>query len=101
MRELETRQKSRRTRAVRDRLDQSLIDLMSYFTDVMKLQLIGEEAELVNEDMRGQLKEFAKTSTAAKTRARMEAIERARRQFASNAQPQMIIEALTIELARA
>jgi DNA polymerase-3 subunit delta' len=74
---------------------------MSYFTDVMKLQLVGDEAELVNEDLRGQLKDFAQNSTAAKTRARMEAIERARRQFASNAQPQMIIEALTIELARA
>jgi DNA polymerase-3 subunit delta' len=101
LRELETRQKSRRTRAVRDRLDQSLTDLMSYFTDVMKLQLIGDGAELVNEDLRGQIKDFAQNSTAAKTRARMEAIERARRQFASNAQPQMIIEALTIELARA
>ncbi|MEY2634070.1 MAG: hypothetical protein RIS75_10, partial [Actinomycetota bacterium] len=40
-------------------------------------------------------------STPTKTRNRMESIERARRMFASNAQPQMILESLTIELARA
>lgn len=99
--DLETRQKSRRTRAVRDRLDQSLVDLLSFYRDVLVIQLGTEGVDLVNEDMRPILEQAARTATATKTRNRMEAIERARRLFASNAQPQMILEALTVELARA
>jgi len=63
--------------------------------------MVGEGAELINEELKHEIMETAHTSTAAKTRARLEAIEKARRQFASNAQPLMILETLTIELARA
>jgi len=101
IKDMETRQKSRRTRAVRDRLDQSLVDLLSYYRDVLMLQIGGDGIELINEELRGQLVEMAVASTPAKSRNRMEAIERARRVFASNALPLMILESLTIELARA
>lgn len=101
LKDLEQRQKSRRTRAVRDRLDQALVDLMSFYRDVLVLQIADGGVELINEEMRPTLLKVAHGSTAAKTRVRMDAIERARRQFASNASPQMILEALTIELVRA
>lgn len=101
LKELEGRQKSRRTRAIRDRLDQSLVDLMTYYRDVLLLQLTGDQAELINEELKHEILETAHSSTPAKTRVRLEAIEKARRQFASNAQPLMILETLTIELARA
>lgn len=101
VRDLETRQKSRRTRAVRDRLDQALVDLLSYYRDVLVVQVADGAVELVNEELRPQISELARNSDPAKTRRRMEAIERARRLFASNAAPQLILESLTIELARA
>jgi len=101
LKDLEQRQKSRRTRAVRDRLDQALVDLMSFYRDVLVLQIADGGVELINEEMRPTLLKIAHGSTAAKSRTRMDAIERARRQFASNASPQMILEALTIELVRA
>ncbi len=100
VKELEARQKSRRTRAVRDRLDRSLVDLLSFYRDVLMLQL-DTDMELINEEMRPQVAQVAAASTPARTRARMDAIERARRLFDSNAQPQLVLEALTVELARA
>jgi DNA polymerase-3 subunit delta' len=101
LKDLETRQKSRRTRAVRDRLDQALVDLLSFYRDVMVLQIGSDGVDLVNEEMRPTIMKVSLSTTAASTRKRMDAIEKARRLFASNAQPQMIMEALTIELARA
>lgn len=101
LKELEQRQKSRRTRAVRDRLDQSLVDLMSLYRDVLVVQVADDGVDLINEEMRPTILKLAHGSTAAKTRTRMDSIERARRQFASNASPQMILEALMIELVRA
>lgn len=100
IKELEARQKSRRTRAVRDRLDRSLIDLLSFYRDVLLLQLDGR-VDLINEELRPQLQQVAAASTPHRTRARMDAIERARRLFDSNAQPQLVLEALAVELARA
>ena len=100
IKELEARQKSRRTRAVRDRLDRSLVDLLSFYRDVLMLQLDGE-VDLINEELRPQLLQVAGSSTPHRTRARMDAIERARRLFDSNAQPQLVLEAMAVELARA
>lgn len=100
IRELEARQKSRRTRAVRDRLDRSLVDLLSFYRDVLMLQL-DTDLDLINEELRPQLMQVAAASTPNRTRARMDAIERARRLFDSNAQPQLVLEALAVELGRA
>lgn len=100
LKELEARQKSRRTRAVRDRLDRSLVDLLSFYRDVLMLQL-DTGMDLINEELRPQIAQVAAASTPGRTRVRMDAIERARRLFDSNAQPQLVLEALTVELARA
>ena len=100
LKELEARQKSRRTRAVRDHLDRSLLELLSFYRDVLLLQL-DAGLDLINEEMRPQLEQVAAATSPERTRNRMEAIERARRLFDSNAQPQLVLEALTVELARA
>jgi DNA polymerase-3 subunit delta' len=100
LKDLETRQKSRRTRAVRDRLDQALVDLLSFYRDVLVIQIGSDGVDLVNEEMRPTVMKIALGTTPNSTRKRMDAIEKARRLFASNAQPQMIMEALAIELAR-
>ena len=100
IKELEARQKSRRTRAVRDRLDRSLVDLLSFYRDVLMLQL-DTELDLINEELRPQIMQVAGSCAPSRTRARMDAIERARRLFDSNAQPQLVLEAMAVELARA
>ncbi|MHB0929740.1 MAG: DNA polymerase III subunit delta' [Candidatus Nanopelagicales bacterium] len=100
MKELEARQKSRRTRAVRDRLDRSLVDLLSFYRDVLMLQL-DTGMDLINEELRPQVAQVAASTTPTRTRVRMDAIERARGLFESNAAPQLVLEALAVELARA
>ena len=74
---------------------------MSLYRDVLVIQVASDGVDLINEEMRPTVLKIAHGSTATKTRVRMDAIERARRQFASNASPQMILEALMIELVRA
>ena len=99
LKELEAEQKRRRTRSVRDRLDRALVDLLSFYRDVLALQL-DTVAELVNEELRPTLAAVAADSTAVQTRRRLDAIGRARAAFESNAAPQLVLEALTVELAR-
>ena len=99
LKELELAQKRRRTRAVRDGLDRAMIDLMSFYRDVLVLQL-GVDTELVNEELRPALGQVAAAGTPESTRSRLEAITRTRTSFESNAAPQLLIEALTVELAR-
>jgi len=67
---------------------------------VLMLQL-DTALDLINEELRPQLMQVAGASTPARTRVRMDAIERARKLFDSNAQPQLVLEALAVELARA
>ena len=99
VRELEAHQKSRRTRAVRDRLDRVLIDLITFYRDVLVLQ-VGSDVDLVNEELRPSLDRVAAESTPESTRRRLDAISRTRRLLQSNASPQLLVEALTVELAR-
>ena len=76
------------------------MDLLSFYRDVLLLHIDGD-IDLINEELRPQLMQVAAASTPQRTRARMDAIERARRLFDSNAQPQLVLEAMTVELARA
>ena len=99
VRELEAHQKSRRTRAVRDRLDRVLIDLITFYRDVLVLQ-VGSDVDLVNEELRPSLDRVAAESAPESTRRRLDAISRTRRLLQSNASPQLLVEALTVELAR-
>jgi DNA polymerase-3 subunit delta' len=84
---------------VRDGLDRAMLDLMSLHRDVLVLQL-GVDTELVNEELRPALGQVAAAGTPESTRSRLEAITRTRTSFESNAAPQLLIEALTVELAR-
>jgi len=51
---LQTRQKARRTRTIRDQVDRALLDLMGLYRDVLVIQL-GATVALINEEMRPQL----------------------------------------------
>lgn len=100
LKDLEHRQKARRTRTVRDRLDLALVDLLAFYRDVLVLQ-VGGSAELVHAEMRPALEEAAASTTAVQTRRRMEAIMRARAALEAAGAPQLVLEALAVELIEA
>jgi DNA polymerase-3 subunit delta' len=104
VRQLEENQKRRATRAQRDVLDRSLVDLLSLYRDVLVLQLgaTGEGGiDLVNAEMADSLWSEAEATTAAGTLRRMEAIGLARERIEANVSPLLAVEALMVQLRSA
>ncbi|MDQ1287754.1 MAG: polymerase subunit delta [Actinomycetota bacterium] len=97
VRQLEENQKRRATRAQRDVLDRSLIDVLSLFRDVLVVQF-GAEVELVNAELGEDVERLARASAPEDTVRRMDAIGRARRRIAANVAPLLAVEALMVEL---
>ncbi|MEV0988642.1 DNA polymerase III subunit delta', partial [Streptomyces sp. NPDC049949] len=73
MKELEDRQKRRRTRTQRDTLDLALSDLTGFYRDVLALQL-GSSLAIANEELRADLDRIARASGPERTLRRIEAI---------------------------
>lgn len=94
---MEGAQKSRRTRALRDQVDRALVDLLSYYRDVLMLQM-GSETALINDEMRPQLLQEAAAGPAADTARRLDAIERARLAVLANGALPLVIESLLVEI---
>ncbi|MEI7779208.1 MAG: DNA polymerase III subunit delta' [Actinomycetes bacterium] len=97
VKELEDRQTSRRTRTVRDSLDRALIDLLSFYRDVLVMQT-GAEVGLVNDEMRTQLVQVASRSTPESTRRRIDVVSDARLALHANVAPLLALEALVVGL---
>ncbi len=95
--DLAARQKTRRTRTVRDQVDRALVDLTGLYRDVLVLQVDGT-VELINDQMRPQLSALAARSTANDTGRRLAAIGHCRAQIAANVTPQTALESLMVEL---
>lgn len=104
LKELEQRQTSRRTRRVRDHLDRVLLDLLSYYRDVLIVasgaacSAEANPVELINEELRTEIEEAVANESAGTTVIRIEAIERARLALAASVTPQLALEALMIDL---
>ncbi|HEY9524392.1 MAG TPA: DNA polymerase III subunit delta' C-terminal domain-containing protein, partial [Thermopolyspora sp.] len=98
LKELEDRQKSRATRIKRDSLDLALLDLVSYYRDVLAVQF-GAAVELANEDRRADLEALARASTPEDTLRRVDAVMRCRERLTANVNPQIAVEAMTLALA--
>jgi DNA polymerase III subunit delta' len=105
VRQLEENQKRRATRAQRDVLDRSLVDLLSLYRDVLVLQIGATAAgggrdgvELVNAELAEILWSEARVSTATATLRRMEAIGLARERIEANVSPLLAVEALMVQL---
>ena len=96
-RDLQRSQKSRRTRALRDQVDRALLDLLSYYRDILVLQT-GATVSLVNDEMRSQLAREAASTTPAETARRLAAIERTRIAVAANGALPLVLEGLMVEL---
>ncbi len=107
VRALEEDQKRRAKRSVTDQLDRALTDLLSFYRDVLVLQLdarggSGAEraaVELVNDPLRAQLQDFAARSRPETTLERMDAINSVRRRLTTtNVAPLLALEAMAVSL---
>ncbi|WP_156725599.1 DNA polymerase III subunit delta' [Streptomyces apocyni] len=97
MKELEDRQKRRKTRSQRDSLDLALIDLTGFYRDVLALQL-GSRVPLANVELRDALERIARASAPEATLRRVEAIAACREALDRNVAPLLAVEAMAVAL---
>ena len=99
LKELEKEQKSRATRITRDTLDGALLDLATYYRDVMMIQA-GNTDSLINAELADQIIKTAENTQSQKTMAKMDAIMSARDNLQRNGAPLLVMEALMCELIK-
>ena len=87
----------RARRALRDEVDRDLLDLVSFYRDVMAVQS-GASVELVNAELAPDLKIVARRGEPESTLRSMEAILKARERIASNVTPLLAVEELMLTL---
>lgn len=98
VRQLEEDQKRRAKRSVTDSLDRTLTDLLSFYRDVLMLQLDGG-LEPVNTELVEDIRMFAAQSTPEATLARMDAINTTRQRITTtNVAPLLAVEAMAVAL---
>ena len=98
IKELEKEQKSRATRAVRDGLDGALLDIATFYRDVMLVQS-GATDSIINIDILDEITAYAHKNPAHATVKKINAIMEARTSLSHNAAPLLTIEALMCRLA--
>ena len=99
VKELEKEQKSRSTRMVRDSIDGALLDIATFYRDVMMVQS-GNTDSMINTDMREQIESYAANSPSHSTINKINAIMEVRENLARNSAPLVTCEALMCQLAR-
>lgn len=97
MKDLEDRQKRRKTRTQRDSLDLALTELTGFYRDVLALQL-GSRIAIANADAQDSLGRIARSSTPERTLRRIEAVTACRRALDRNVAPLLAVEAMTMAL---
>ena len=97
MKDLEDKQKRRRTRTQRDSLDLALTDLTGFYRDVLALQL-GSRVAIANADAEDALERLARGSSPESTLRRIEAIAACREALDRNVAPLLAVEAMTMAL---
>ncbi len=98
VKELEKEQKSRTTRMVRDSIDGALLDIATFFRDVMMVQA-GATDHLINTDMKDAITAYAHKTTPHSTVRKVNAIMKARTHLSYNAAPLLTCEALMCQIA--
>ena len=97
IRQLEEDQKRRAKRARTDVLDRAMIDLLSFYRDVLATQM-GSDVERVNIDLVETVEQIARSTGPQQSLARIAAIEECRARLRSNAAPLLAVEALMVQL---
>ena len=99
LKELEKEQKSRATRITRDTLDGALLDLATYYRDILLVQS-GHDDSLINDELSDQINRYATESKPQNILAKMDAIMSARENLQRNGAPLLLMEALMCELSK-
>jgi len=99
IKELEKEQKTRSTRMVRDGLDAALLDIATFYRDVMMVQA-GSTDSLINQELENEITTYALTTKSHATIKKINAIMSARVSLNHNAAPLLTVEALMCVLAR-
>ncbi|MDO5743205.1 MAG: DNA polymerase III subunit delta' [Micrococcaceae bacterium] len=94
---LEENAKRRARRSTHDALDRSLIDMTTFFRDVLVLQL-RSGTDLVNDYLSDNLHAYANASRPEATVAKIDAIAEARARIGANVAPLLAIEAMMLAL---
>jgi DNA polymerase-3 subunit delta' len=98
LRDLEKSQKTRAKRRHLDVVDRGLMDLVSVYRDALTMQL-GARTEVVNEEIRGEVEQLARTTTAEDNLRRIDAVFVAREQMLEfNVPPMLALESLMVGL---
>ena len=99
LKELEKEQKSRATRITRDTLDGALLDLATYYRDILLVQS-GHDESLINAELSDQINKVAEQSKPQNILIKMDAIMKARENLQRNGAPLLVMEALMCELTK-
>ena len=99
VKELEREQKSRANRIIRDSIDSSLLDLVTFYRDVMMTQS-GNTESLINTEILEQINKFAISVSPNSVISKINAVMDTRSRLASNGAPLIACEALMCNLAR-
>ncbi len=99
LKDLAAEQKTRATRMVRDSLDGALLDIATFYRDVMMVQA-GSDDALINVELAPQISALAHKSSPHQTVAKISAIMEARTNLSHNAAPLLTVEALMCALAQ-
>ncbi|TAL41442.1 MAG: DNA polymerase III subunit delta', partial [Salinibacterium sp.] len=99
LRALDDDQKRRETRSVRDGIDRILVDLLSYYRDVLLIQL-GVAEEPINLVLNDHLVAASRACSASETLATMDAIATARERIESNVTAALALEAMLVTARR-
>ena len=97
--DLEKEQKSRQTRMIRDGLDAALLDIATFYRDVMMVQA-GANDGLINKELETEIRTVAEKTKPQNTIKKISAIMQARTNLGHNAAPLLTVEALMCTLAR-
>jgi DNA polymerase-3 subunit delta' len=92
IKDLEKEQKSSRTRAIRDNIDSALLDISTFYRDVLVYQ--SQSNDILNIDFADEIANYARTTSARRTIQQIEAVLEARTNLARNAAPLATLEAL-------
>jgi DNA polymerase-3 subunit delta' len=99
IKELEKEQKTRQTRMIRDGLDAALLDIATFYRDVMMVQAEASDA-LINKELEAEINAVAAKTKPQNTIKKINAIMEARTNLGHNAAPLLTVEALMCVLAR-
>jgi len=99
IKDLEKEQKTRQTRMIRDGLDAALLDIATFYRDVMMVQAGANDA-LINKELETEIRTIAEKAKPQSTIKKINAIMDARINLSHNAAPLLTVEALMCVLAR-